>query len=358
MDHPINLLRTADAEPCDYGTPVAGIHSTGIELTPLPLTGIGVHLEDLAPGDCSCVLHAHLFEEELFYVVDGVLTVRELAPETETYREFALRAGELVAYPAGTRIAHQFVNRSAEPARFVAISDKRPGDVVVYPDSGKVMLRGLRSVGAFDGRSPGTARGGSRDAEETVAAANARAALRPVEILSDAERPSHVTGPSRLGERALGRDETCAHGLPLACEAGAKSIFVNRDRLPPGARSSPLHWHTANEEIVVVLTGRPSLRQRRGHRDEQDRPVFDGGIAEHATLRPGDVLHWSPREPVAHQIINEADHDALLLVIGDDQPEDVCVYPERGEVYVAALEQVGPFATVDYWVGETPPIER
>src|SRR3954451_15429185 len=46
----------------------------------------------------------------------------------------------------------------------------------------------------------------------------------------------------------------------LGRQAGADALGASLFELPPGASSFPLHVHHANEEMIVVLTGRPTLR--------------------------------------------------------------------------------------------------
>ena len=358
MDLPSNLIRTADSNPTHWQSdtpPVDGFGSQSLSLSALGLDAIGAHLEILRPGLCACPLHHHRFEEEHFYVLSGTLTARELDPATNRYREHEVGAGELVAYLAGTGLGHQFINRGSDEARFLAISDRRRGDICVYPESGKILLRGLPDVGVFHGRSPGSPPQGSVDAEAQVTIARSEAALRPGMEINEGTRPGHIVGPSRLEERVLGQGDHRFFGLALAREAGARSMFVNRDRLPSGSRASDLHWHTANEELLLVLQGRPTLRQRRGHRDADGRPVFDNAPETQTPLQPGDLIHWSPGDLVAHQVINFADSDAVLLVVGNELEEDICALPERDALFVSALDQIGPLSSLDYWAGEVPP---
>src|SRR5947199_35461 len=46
----------------------------------------------------------------------------------------------------------------------------------------------------------------------------------------------------------------------LGRQAGAEALGASLFELPPGASSFPLHVHHANEEMIVVLSGRPTLR--------------------------------------------------------------------------------------------------
>lgn len=86
----------------------------------------------------------------------------------EGWRE--LTAGEVVAFPRGERGAHQLVNRTETPVRFLALSTNGEPDIVVYPDSGKVgaferlsqggglwaMFRSADAVDYYEGEQPPT----------------------------------------------------------------------------------------------------------------------------------------------------------------------------------------------------------
>lgn len=289
----------------------------------LPTKQLGLNVAELDPGGTSCPLHHHLFEEEIFVLLQGELVARELVAGEARGREFPLREGDLVAYPPGTGVAHQFRNRSAQPARFLCLSDRVPGEICVYPDSGKVNLIALGGVGVF-GDPP----------------APPAPATRPVDPV---DPPGHVCGPGP--EVDLGG----AFGRQLSRPVGARSVFVNRDRLPPGASTGPLHAHSADDEIVLVLSGTPTLHQRRGV-----DWVFPPGPEEQVPLQPGDVVHFAAGDQVAHRFGNASTDDAVLLVVGTDRPHDLCVFPDTGRVHVRALGASGRFERTDYWAGEQP----
>ncbi len=319
MIRPPNIVSTEalpwepdGAEP-PYGSRCREVHER------LRLVDIGLHLEELDPGRLSCPLHAHRFEEEHFYVLHGELEVLERTAEGER-RTFALRAGELVSYPAGSGLAHRFANRSDAPARFLAISDRHRGDVCTYPDSGKVMLRARRAIGVWHPRDRTPA---PREAE-------------PVVALAIDARPAHVQGGV---EAAHGSGERRFFGAPLSRPGGARGVFVNRDRLPPGHHPSPMHVHAFEEELLLLLDGELDLRQRDADGETLTR------------LHPGDLVHWAPGGP-AHRVDNPGGRDAVYLVLGTDRPWDVVDFVERGDLYVAALGEVGTLEPRDYWDGE------
>jgi len=90
----------------------------------------------LEPGSESAPPHCHAAVEETFVVLDGdgVVAIGE-----DTHD---VRAGSVVVRPAGSGVAHVF--RAGDAGlTFLAFSDSAPGDMVFYPRTGKVLLRGL-----------------------------------------------------------------------------------------------------------------------------------------------------------------------------------------------------------------------
>ena len=96
------------------------------------------HIE-IAPGARSYPHHCHSAEEELFVVLAGSGTLR-LGDE-----RIAVRAGHVVARPAGTGVAHSFWGGD-EPLTVLAYGPSDPRDVCFYPDSNKLLVAGLNVV--------------------------------------------------------------------------------------------------------------------------------------------------------------------------------------------------------------------
>jgi uncharacterized cupin superfamily protein len=101
---------------------------------------VGVQLEELPPGKQSAPHHFHLQEEEHLLVLSGSCTLR-LGDE-----RLPLREGDYACFPAGQRVGHCLVNEGTEPCRLLVIGERRPDDVCVYPDSGKVKVRALEEI--------------------------------------------------------------------------------------------------------------------------------------------------------------------------------------------------------------------
>lgn len=111
---------------------------------------LGYCVVSLGPGKCSGPFHFHHSEEELFFVLEGRALLRQGDAKGEEQVE--LGPGDFVAFPAGTGIAHQFVNDGDEPFVYVGVSNRVGGDVTEYPDSDKLLIRSTRLMVR---RSPG-----------------------------------------------------------------------------------------------------------------------------------------------------------------------------------------------------------
>jgi uncharacterized cupin superfamily protein len=131
-----NLLTVAVGD--ESGDPPPGHDFGGASLTETfggVATGMGVY--EIAPGNSSWPYHFETTEEEWLIVVEGELTIRTPAGET------VLRAGDVACFPAGAAGAHAVRNHTDAPVRYVMPStNPRYGGAAVYPDSGKVRVRG------------------------------------------------------------------------------------------------------------------------------------------------------------------------------------------------------------------------
>lgn len=105
---------------------------------------LGFSVVALDPGKRSCPFHFHHLEEELFFVLEGRGVLRQ-GDETGEER-LELGPGDFVSFPAGTGLAHQFVNESDAPFVYLALSRRVHGDVAEYPDSDKILFRATRRM--------------------------------------------------------------------------------------------------------------------------------------------------------------------------------------------------------------------
>jgi len=88
----------------------------------------------LRKGEHYCPYHWHTREEELFVVMSGTPTLR--TPRGT----FALRAGDVIAFPTNAGGAHRLWNDAGEDAVVLMVANADRDDVCFYPDSRKAML--------------------------------------------------------------------------------------------------------------------------------------------------------------------------------------------------------------------------
>jgi uncharacterized cupin superfamily protein len=92
------------------------------------LTRIGIHHERLPPGRRTSFPHAESTEEEFVFVLDGT---PDVWLDGVLHR---LRPGDAVGFPAGTGIAHTFLNDTDAEVRLLVVGEaSRPDNRVIYP---------------------------------------------------------------------------------------------------------------------------------------------------------------------------------------------------------------------------------
>jgi len=87
-----------------------------------------------------------MVDDEVFYVLRGRGVLRYGDSLTE------IGPGDCVTCPAGAKVAHQIANPFDEDLEYLAIGGDDPNEVCGYPDSGKVMVRALKTVGRLERR--------------------------------------------------------------------------------------------------------------------------------------------------------------------------------------------------------------
>jgi uncharacterized cupin superfamily protein len=114
-------------------------------------------------------------------------------------------------------------------------------------------------------------------------------------------------------------------------------VGVAVEELPPGKQSCPFHFHMLEEEHILVLEGECTLRlgEKRFRFKAGDYAVFPAGLK------------------VGHCLINEGKKTCRYVVIGENNPNEACVYPDSNKVSNRWLgERYDLRATKDYWDGE------
>ena len=122
---------------------------------------------------------------------------------------------------------------------------------------------------------------------------------------------------------------------------GAELLGGSLYELEPGDRLGPFHTHHANEEWVIVVRGRPTLRTSEGERE----------------LREGDVACFPRGKEGAHQVSNRTDEPIRVLMLSSLILPEIVEYLDSGKIGARdakgeriMLGRPGPM--LDYWDGE------
>lgn len=117
-----------------------------------------------------------------------------------------------------------------------------------------------------------------------------------------------------------------------------RKIGIALEELPPGRQSAPFHYHLLEEEHIVALEGEATLRL-----GEQRRRI-----------RAGDYVCFPAGQRAGHCLVNEGPAPFRFLIIGDREPNEVCVYPDSNKVIVTALDRAvfRDGERLGYWDGE------
>ena len=125
-------------------------------------------------------------------------------------------------------------------------------------------------------------------------------------------------------------------GPDLGARRTGASLYV----LPPGQALCPYHYELAEEEWLLVLSGRATVRGPEG--SEELGPLS---------------LAFFPKGPAgAHQITNDTDETVRVLMWSTVNYPAVTVYPDSDKVGVYAPGMRHLFrrtSEVDYYDGET-----
>ncbi|AEH37160.1 cupin domain-containing protein [Halopiger xanaduensis] len=118
--------------------------------------------------------------------------------------------------------------------------------------------------------------------------------------------------------QAYDREETTFRRKELSNAVDADELGCSLYELPPGTRSWPYHYHTANEEALYVLAGDGQLRT-------DDGP---------APLTAGDYVTLPADASGGHRVVNDGDKPLRYLAISTMNEPDVTVYPEMNKLGV------------------------
>jgi len=128
---PENVVAMADVKTGDW--PGAAVRALGAAAGSVKA---GLNHVALDPDAAGAPPHCHALEEEMFIVLEGTGTLI-LGDD-----EHPLRAGDAVARPPSTGVAHS-LRAGEQGMRYLAYGTRVAGDSVYYPGRRKIRMRGL-----------------------------------------------------------------------------------------------------------------------------------------------------------------------------------------------------------------------
>lgn len=127
----------------------------------------------------------------------------------------------------------------------------------------------------------------------------------------------------------------------VGAHIGAELIGGSLYELEPGNRLWPYHTHHANEEWLLVVRGRPTLRTAEGEQE----------------LDEGDVVAFPRGEAGLHQVINRTETPIRVLMLSTMIAPDIVEYRDSGKVGARSVKGerillARPGPNLEYWEGE------
>ena len=122
------------------------------------------------------------------------------------------------------------------------------------------------------------------------------------------ERVEHPDQPSQFS----------CHDAEVGFTIGAHKLGYRVSTLDPGTRFCPLHGHAREEELFLVLDGEPSVR------------TLSGTIR----CRKGDFIALPVGVSGTHQLLNESNAPATILLLARTEAFDACYYPDSDKILV------------------------
>jgi uncharacterized cupin superfamily protein len=271
---------------------------------------VGLRRIEIDPRRRSTPAHRHSAEEEYFFVLRGSgLSWQDGATYEVGEGDCLLH---LVEQEAHTLIAGD------DGLDVLAFGPRRDGLLTVLPRAG-IAWAGGEWVELAGGEHPFAreAAVGELDLPEP--------SPRPPTILHLDDVPVTTRDHGRV--RSVRRD--------FGDNMGAVSTGLGHLVVPPGKRSYPMHCHSAEEEMFVILDGRGFVWL-----DDERHPVRAG----HVVSRPAGT-------GVSHSF-EAGEDDLVLLAYGTREPNDIAYYPDSNKISFRGVGVIGRIEHVDYWDGE------
>jgi uncharacterized cupin superfamily protein len=270
----------------------------------------------IAPGGWSTPAHEHGRSEEIFYVLAGS------GISWHRGRTAAIGPGDAILYRprSGPHTMHALDG----PLDVLAYGTREYDESPRFPQLELSLLggRAVHSVGGERGQPP----------IQFVREAERGAPELPSET---GERPATVVNIDDVEPVVVERERVHRTRRNLGRAIGSVSSGLQHVTVQAGKESAPLHCHSSEEEIFVILGGDGVL-------------ILDGDETE---VGPGHVITRPAATGVSHAF--RAGRTGLTyLAYGTRNPADVCYYPRSNKIAFRGVHVIARLERLDYWDGE------
>jgi uncharacterized cupin superfamily protein len=211
-----------------------------------------------------------------------------------------------------------------EPLDVLAFGSREHDEAVGFPRLG-MSLVGRRAVASEPGRLNRAPFQFVRESE-----------LGPPELPGEpGPRPATIVSIDAVEGVAFGRGRVEAMRRDLGHAAGSGITGLKHVSVAPSKWATPLHCHSHEEELFVVLAGDGTLQL-----GDEEIPV-----------RPGSVIARPPGTGIAHAF-RAGDGRLEFLAYGTRHPADACYYPHSNKISFRGLGVIARLERLDYWDGE------
>jgi uncharacterized cupin superfamily protein len=278
--------------------------------------GVGLRRIQVRAGAWSTPAHEHGRSEELFYVLAG----RGLSWHRGEVTEIG--EGDCIVYLPGSG-AHTV--HALNDLDVLAFGPRPRDESPRFPRLGASLVGG-RFVDSLDGVTDGFPTQFVREAE-----------LGPPELPSEpGPRPGNIVNVADVEAKTVERRRIARTRRNLGIACGSVTTGMQHVVVAPDKEAGPLHCHSLEEEIFVMLDGDGVLVLD----DEEETPV-----------RSGSVVSRPPGTGVAH-LLRAGDAGLTYLAYGTREPGDICYYPRSNKINFGGVRVIARLEKLDYWDGE------
>jgi uncharacterized cupin superfamily protein len=272
---------------------------------------VGVARLKLDPGGRSSPVHVELDEEEIFYVLGG----SGLSWQDE--KTYEVGPGDCI------------VHRVAEEAH----------TLIAGPDGLDVLAFGERTdaTASYLPRAGVVRMGVTVEVSQQPHPWDREAAAGELGIPEPSPRPTSIVNVTDV--RATGEDG--GEWKRLGAAAGSVRTGLNWG-WSPGPANSPIHCHSEEEEIYVVLEGSgtlvlvPTPQAMRAGTKEEEVPI-----------RAGHVISRLPGTRIAHGL-RAGEEGMTFLGYGTRRPSDITYYPLSNKIAFRGLGLIARLEDLAY----------